>query len=49
MNMTFCLIFFCYVLCLRTDDALPVARKVAVDFSDNSERQAEYAWTQWDA
>lgn len=41
--------FFCYVLCQRTDDALPVARKGAVDFIDSSERQTEYAWTQWDA
>ena len=44
MNMTFCLIFFCYVLCLRTDDALLVVRKGAVDFSDSMGCQTGYTY-----
>lgn len=36
--------FFCYVLCLRTDDALPVACKGSVDFTDSGERQTEYTY-----
>ena len=36
--------FFCYILCMRTDDALPVVRKGSVDFTDSGERQTEYTY-----